>query len=107
MLKSIRAKDLEWVKKQCYVTLVESEPGAHRIVILIEKSNTINRGYMDPYIHLAVVVSCEDMTLTVNGELAENEEIGDELSQRLIDLCEEASSVAAVGQGYFSDPDAS
>ena len=105
-MKSIRAKDLEWVNEQCYVTLVDCEPGGKHITILVERASFPNRSYRDPYLQVAIVVRCEMRDIKINGELAEPEEIGD-VHDRLNELCSEAAYVAAIGQGYFSDPDAS
>lgn len=105
-MKSVFSKNLEWVLKQKYVTLVECEPGGTDIVIMIEKPTSPVRFRSDAYVPLAVVVTCSELEFKVNGKRTGRDELGAEIYEHLISICEEAAQVINIGDTYFSDPGA-
>ena len=93
----------KWVTEEpVYVTLVEMRPDEPRTTILVERPmNRIPRTSL--YEPVAFVISFSEGVISVNGKV---EDLAEE-AMKLCLLADEATAAAEVGQGYYSDPDAS
>lgn len=96
----------EWVTKEpCYITLVANDPDAVVTTLLIERSmERIPRTSL--YKPVAIVLTFGEGYIAVNGLLLPPTD-GGTLETDLCNLADEARFYVPVGQGYYSDPDAS
>lgn len=96
----------EWMLSEpTYVTLVANDPDAVVTTLLIERSmNRVPRTSM--YVPIAFVLTFGEGYIAVNGLLLPPTGTGT-LETDLCNLADEARHCVPVGQGYYSDPDAS
>lgn len=95
----------KWVTEEpVYVTLVAHDPDGPSSTILVEKPmNRIRRTNM--YEPVAFVIKFDDGVISVNGKV---EDLAEE-AMKLCLLADEAVFAVGpgnLGQGYYSDPDA-
>jgi hypothetical protein len=94
----------KWVTEEpVYVTLVASDPDAFTTTILVERPmKRIPRTNL--YQPIAFVIQFGEGIISVNGKV---EDLAEE-AMKLCQLADEARwACSAVGEGYYSDPDAS
>lgn len=122
MSQEIRLEDYLWaIRSQKYVTLIANNhpeytiyspqlPADMDVTVLVEAANYGRHSYLDLYRPIAFVlrltVKDGDVTTYINSTEVDFQYPGFR-DDALIEIVREAAEIMKVGQGYFSDPDAS